>query len=167
MSAVSFGATCRGNFFPASYKGRLGRRIGFTSESELCWCRPPLRSCRSCCAGERPRVSGKRRRTTRATRPPRSGRIAFYEQKRFVRDAASGRCDRYCRQAWGSLFYGPTVHLLLGQTPTVRGQWGSKQRRQRASYIPPAPTTIRSSDATSRCVCTAGLPQRTHIASSW
>src|SRR5256885_6147146 len=43
----------------------------------------------------------------------------------------------------------------------------SKQRRQRASYIPEAPTTISSSLSTSRCVCTAGLPQRTHIASNF
>ena len=34
---------------------------------------------------------------------------------------------------------------------------GSKQRRQRASYVPAAPTTIRSSDPTRRWVCLAGL----------
>src|ERR1700735_1403072 len=44
---------------------------------------------------------------------------------------------------------------------------GSKQRRQRASYMPPAPTTINSSDATSLWVCTAGLPQRMQIASNF
>ena len=43
---------------------------------------------------------------------------------------------------------------------------GSKQRRQRASYIPPAPTTMSSSDATSRCVWTAGFPQRMQMARS-
>src|SRR3954463_16243485 len=35
---------------------------------------------------------------------------------------------------------------------------GSKQRRQRASYIPAAPTTTTSSLPTSRCVCFAGFP---------
>src|SRR5580692_4519088 len=45
------------------------------------------------------------------------------------------------------------------------GMPGSKQRRQRASYIPLAPTTIRSVDSTSRWVCLAGLPQRTQMAS--
>src|SRR5260370_332661 len=44
------------------------------------------------------------------------------------------------------------------------GTPGSKQRRQRASYMPPAPTTIRSSDSTRRCVCLAGFPQRMQIA---
>ena len=43
---------------------------------------------------------------------------------------------------------------------------GSKQRRQRASYISPAPTTISSSEETIRWVCTAGFPQRTQMARS-
>ena len=42
---------------------------------------------------------------------------------------------------------------------------GSKHRRQRASYISAAPTTIKSSDPRSRCVCFAGFPHRTQIAS--
>src|SRR5262249_51233200 len=48
----------------------------------------------------------------------------------------------------------------------ARAGLGSKQRRQRASYIPPPPTTTSSSLSTKRWVCTAGLPQRTQIASS-
>ena len=45
------------------------------------------------------------------------------------------------------------------------GMPGSKQRRQRASYMSEAPTTIRSSEPRRRCVCLAGLPQRTQMAS--
>src|SRR5258707_3562202 len=41
----------------------------------------------------------------------------------------------------------------------------SKQRRQRASYALPAPTTMSSSLSTRRWVCTAGFPQRTQIRS--
>ena len=37
---------------------------------------------------------------------------------------------------------------------------GSKQRRQRASYIPAAPTTTRSLDCTSRCVRLAAFRSR-------
>src|SRR5947207_7686839 len=42
---------------------------------------------------------------------------------------------------------------------------GSKQRRQRASYTPCAPTTTSSSLSTRRWVLLAGEPQRTQIAS--
>src|SRR5579864_9277525 len=46
----------------------------------------------------------------------------------------------------------------VAQNPRLSG-WGppgSKQRLQRASYTPVAPTTISSLDSTSRCVCLAG-----------
>src|SRR6266851_4156113 len=48
----------------------------------------------------------------------------------------------------------------------ARAGLGSKQRRQRASYAPMAPTTISSSLSTRRWVWTAGLPQRTQMARS-
>ena len=50
--------------------------------------------------------------------------------------------------------------LLAGAEASV----GSKQCRQRASYIPVAPTSTRSLLATSRCVWLAGFPQMTQIA---
>src|ERR1019366_707771 len=54
---------------------------------------------------------------------------------------------------------------LAKSSVSCLGTPGSKQRRQRASYIPAAPTTIKSSDSTRRWVCLAGLPQRMQIAS--
>src|SRR5438045_4920144 len=53
---------------------------------------------------------------------------------------------------------------LTKSSSSCLGMPGSKHRRHRASYMPAAPTTIRSLDSTSRWVCLAGLPQRTQIA---
>ena len=59
----------------------------------------------------------------------------------------------------------PGLRLLTKSSSVCLGMPGSKQRRQRASYMSAAPTTIRSSAPRRRCVCLPGLPQRTQMAS--
>src|SRR5215471_4682259 len=74
------------------------------------------------------------------------------------------QCDR-------SYLPAPPLARLRTSKGTASFFWawagfGSKHRRQRASYMPFAPTTMSSSLSTRRCVCPAGFPQRTQIASS-
>src|ERR1017187_10036793 len=57
------------------------------------------------------------------------------------------------------------LRTLRKSSSVCLGMPGSKQRRQRASYMSAAPTTIRSSAPRKRCVCLPGLPQRTQMAS--
>src|ERR1700691_1759802 len=90
--------------------------------------------------------------------------------EKCFRRKENGRCDaeNYYRKLYlaAAEALAATDFTAFSASTFSCANWGSKQRRQRASYIPPAPTTIKSSDATKRCVCAAGLPQRMQIARS-